>query len=158
MVEGDKSGLNMPTGIPAQYQEEYAVVADMITDFCKDRFDDEFENLCLHALQKLCRKRTEPMVTGRNNMWAAGIIYAIAQNCNMIGNNGNMLLGRPKDRLKSDDLCQALGVSKGGVSEKAKAIRKELAITQGKEEWLLPSQREGSRVLKDFNKVMRGMR
>ena len=98
------------------------------------------------------------MATGRNNMWAAGIIYAISQNCNMIGNNGNMLIGRPGYRLKSDDLCAALGVSKGGVSEKAKAIRKELAITQNKEEWLLPSQREGSRVLKDFNKAMRMLR
>ena len=134
------------------------IISGMISDYCEGRFDEEFEALCLHALQKLCRKRTEPMASGRNNMWAAGVIYAISQNCNMIGNNGNMLIGRPRYRLKSDDLCAALGVSKGGVSEKAKAIRKELAITQGKEEWLLPSQREGSRVLKDFNKVMRRMR
>ena len=149
---------NMPTGIPPKYQDKYAIIAEMITSYCEDRFDDDFTDLCLHALQKLCRKRTEPMASGRNNMWAAGIIYAISQNCNMIGNNGNMLLGRPGYRLKSDDLCEALGVSKGGVSEKAKAIRKELAITQGKEEWLLPSQREGSRVLKDFNKVMRRLK
>ena len=148
-------GSNMPTGMPPKYQDKYAIIAEMITSYCEDRFDDDFTDLCLHALQKLCRKRTEPMVTGRNNMWAAGIIYVISQDCNMIGNNGNMLIGRPGYRLKSDDLCEALGVSKGGVSEKAKAIRKELAITQNKEEWLLPSQREGSRVLKDFNKVMR---
>ena len=151
-------GSNMPTGMPPKYQDKYAIIAEMITSYCEGRFDDDFKDLCLHALQKLCRKRTEPMASGRNNMWAAGIIYAISQNCNMIGNNGNMLIGRPGYRLKSDDLCEALGVSKGGVSEKAKAIRKELAITQGKEEWLLPSQREGSRVLKDFNKVMRRLK
>ena len=149
---------NMPSAIPPKYQEKYVIIAEMITSYCGERFDDDFKELCLHALQKLCRKRTEPMASGRNNMWAAGIIYTISQNCNMIGNNGNVLLGRPGYRLKSDDLCEALGVSKGGVSEKAKAIRKELAITQGKEEWLLPSQREGSRVLKDFNKVMRRLK
>ena len=110
--------------IPPQYHEKYAIIAEMITSYCNSRFDDDFTLLCIHALQKLCRKRTEPMASGKNNMWAAGIIYAIAQNCNMIGNNGNMLLGRPKYKLKSDDLCEALGVSKGGVSEKAKAIRK----------------------------------
>ncbi|MBR1671036.1 MAG: hypothetical protein IJ695_10100 [Butyrivibrio sp.] len=158
MVEGNKKELNLPTGIPPQFREKYTVIAGVISAYCEDRFDDDFKALCLHALQKLCRKRTEPMASGRNNMWAAGIIYAIAQNCNMIGNNGNMLIGRPGYRLKSDDLCAALGASKGGVSEKAKAIRKELAITQNKEEWLLPSQREGSRVLKDFNKVMRILR
>ena len=155
MVEGDKKKMSLPAGIPPQFQEKYTVIAEMISSYCSSRFDEEFTGLCLYALQKLCRKRTEPMATGRNNMWVAGIIYAIAQNCNMIGNNGNMLLGRPKYRLKSDDLCESLGVSKGGVSEKAKAIRKELAITQRKEEWLLPSQRERSRVLKDFNKAMR---
>ena len=144
-----------PTGIPPQYREKYEAISSKIVSFCDERFDDEFTELCLRALQKLCRKRTKPMAAGRNNMWAAGIIYAIAQNCNMIGNNGNMLIGRPKYRLKSDDLCEALGVSKGGVSEKAKAVREELTITQGKEEWLLPSQREGSRVLKNFNKVIR---
>ena len=149
---------NMPSGIPPKYQEKYAVISEMITSYCGDRFDDGFKDLCLHALQKLCRKRTEPMATGRNNMWAAGIIYAMAQNCNMIGNNGNMLIGRPRYRLKSDDLCEAFGVSKGGVSEKAKVIRKELAITQGKEEWLLPSQRDDSRVLKDFNKALRRLK
>ena len=150
--------MNAPTGIPPQYQGKYAVISNMITSYCKDRLDDDFADICFHALQKLCRKRTEPMASGRNNMWAAGIIYAISQNCNMIGNNGNMLIGRPGYRLKSDDLCAALGVSKGGVSEKAKAIRKELAITQNKEEWLLPSQREGIKVLKDFNKAMRMLR
>ena len=157
MVE-DKKGFNLPNGIPPKYQEKYVIISGMISDYCEGRFDNNFRDLCLNALQKLCRKRTEPMATGRNNMWAAGIIYAISQNCNMIGNNGNMLIGRPGYRLKSDDLCAALGVSKGGVSEKAKAIRKELAITQNKEEWLLPSQREGNRVLKDFNKVMRILR
>ena len=146
---------NLPAGIPPQYQEKYAIIADMLTSYCDGRFDDDFRALCLHALQKLCRKKTEPMATGRNNMWAAGIIYAISQNCNMIGNNGDMLIGRPRYRLQADDLCAALGVSKGGVSEKAKAIRKELAIKQSKEEWLLPSQRERSRVVKDFNKMMR---
>ena len=70
----------------------YAIISDMIVSYCESRFDEEFTDICLHALQKLCRKRTEPMSAGRNNMWAAGIIYAIAQNCNMIGNNGNMLL------------------------------------------------------------------
>ena len=146
---------NLPTGIPQQYQEKYAIIAEKIVSYCDGRFDDDFTELCLYALQKLCRKRTEPMATGRNNMWAAGIIYAISQNCNMIGNNGDMLIGRPRYRLKSDDLCVVLGVSKGSVSEKAKAIRKELAIKQSKEEWLLPSQRERSRVIKDFNKAVR---
>ena len=117
----------------------------MITAFCDEHLDDEFADLSLHALQKLCRKRTESMALGRDNMWAAGMVYAITQNCNAIGNNGDMLLGRPKYRLKADDYCDGFGGSKGGVAEKAKSVRKELGITQGKEEWLIPSMREGLR-------------
>jgi len=62
-------------------------------------------------------------------MWAAGIIYAVSQNCNMIGNGGDWLLGRPSYRLNPDELCENLEVSKGGVSGKAKTIRKELGMT-----------------------------
>lgn len=150
--------VDIPSNIPPQFRSKYENIAGMITAFCDEHLDEEFADLSLHALQKLCRKRTEPMASGRDNMWAAGIDYVISQNCNAIGNNGDMLLGRPKYRLKADDFCDGFGVSKGGVAEKAKTISKELGITQGKEEWLIPSMREGAEVVKAFNRVLRGRR
>ncbi len=151
--------MRTPTNIPQKYAGKYEEIADMIISFCnKENYDGEFTDLCLHALQKLTRKKTEPLATGKNNMWAAGIVYAMAQNCNMIGNNGNIFLGRPEYRLKPEEVCREFCVSKGGVSEKAKAIRKELSITQEREEWLLPSQREGAATLKTMSMLMNRMK
>lgn len=151
--------MKTPTNIPQIYVRKYEEIADMIISFCsKENYDGEFTDLCLHALQKLARKKTEPLGAGKNNIWAAGIVYAMAQNCNMIGNNGNIFLGRPKYRLKPEEVCREFSVSKGGVSEKAKAIRKELSITQDKEEWLLPSQREGAATMKTMSMLLNRMK
>lgn len=148
--------VDVPGNIPEKYQDKYAEIAEDIVLFCEEHLDSEFSELCIHALQKLCRKKTDPMASGRNNMWTAGIIYAIAQNCNVIGNNGKMLIGRPRYRLKADDICAEFGVSKGGVSEKAKAIRKELSITQNKNEWLIPSMHDANNVRKDLERLLQG--
>ena len=98
------------------------------------------------------------MATGRDNMWAAGIVYTICQNCGVVGNDRYALLSRPKFQLSADEISGTFGVSKGGMSERAKFIREELGITRNKEEWLAPELHEGRKVLANFNKIMRGMR
>lgn len=138
----DRKKTDIPANIPQPYKEKYAVIVSMITPFCDEKLDDDYKALCIHALQKLCRKRTEPMAKGRDNMWAARIVYAIAQNCNLVGNNIDILMGRPKYHLTADEVSSYFGVSKGGMSEKAKAIREELSITKDREEWMIPSWRD----------------
>ena len=150
--------IDIPSNIPPKYRQKYADITERIIPFCEEYMDSDYSALCIHALQKLCRKKNEPMSSGKNNMWAAGIVYAIALNCNLIGNKGDLLLGRGKYKLKADDICGAFGVSKGGVAEKAKGIRKELAISQSKKEWLVPSMHDAARLRKDFDRLMRGLR
>ena len=53
--------------IPPHFRSKYESIAGMITAFCDERLEGEFADLSLHALQKLCRKRTEPMASGRDN-------------------------------------------------------------------------------------------
>ena len=144
--------------IPEAYRQRYETVAGMIIPFCQKHLNADYENLCIHALQKLCRKRNEPMSTGRDNMWAAGIVYAICQNCCVVGNDRYALLSRPKFRLSAEDISTAFGVSKGGMSERAKFIREELGITRNKAEWLAPELQEGAKVLAQFDRIMKGMR
>ena len=128
--------------IPQQFEEKYGRIAPLIISFCDEKLDNDYKDLCIHALQKLCRKRTVPLSTGKDNMWAAGIVYAIAQNCNLIGNNIDILMGRPKFHLTSDEVSSYFGVSKGAMSEKAKRIRTELTITKDREEWMIPEWRD----------------
>ena len=144
--------------IPEAYRQRYETVAGMIIPFCREHLNADYENLCVHTLQKLCRKRNEPMSTGRDNMWAAGIVYAICQNCCVVGNDRYALLSHPKFRLSADEISGSFGVSKGGMSERAKFIREELGITRNKAEWLAPELQEGAKVLAQFDRIMKGMR
>lgn len=82
--------------------------------------DDEYKELCIQAPQKLCRKKAEPISTGRNNMWAAGIVYAIAQNCNLMGNR-DFFMSIPAFHLSADDVSSYFGVSKGGHVRKSES-------------------------------------
>lgn len=147
--------IEIPSTIPQPYKEKYGNIAVMIVSFCDEKLDDEYKELCLHALQKLCRKRTEPMATGRDNMWAAGIVYAIAQNCNLVGNR-DIFMSTPEYQLSPDVVSSYFGVSKGGMSEKAKNIRKELNITKERDEWVTQKDRGyGGRTLLKMLKKMR---
>ena len=143
--------------IPENYKKKYADIAPLIAGFCTEYLDEEYSELCVRALQKLCRKRTEPMASGRNNMWAAGIVYVIVQNAGLVGKK-DMLMGVPKYKLSADTVASFFGVSKGGMSEKAKGIRKELAISPTKDEWLVPSRHESNAVRKGLDRLLRGKR
>ena len=134
-----------------EYQVHYDAIAAMITSFCDQYLDDDYKALCIHALDKLSLKSPFPFTKSRDNMWAAGIVYAITQNCYLIGNKYDIFSGRPKYHLTSDQVCDAFGVSKGGVSAKAKSIREELKITNTQNEWLPPS-------MHDMNTMMNNLR
>ena len=149
-------GVKLARSIPEQYHQKYLNIATQIVFFCQVyETEDAFKKICLKALGKLCRKNTEPLSSGRDYTWAAGIVYAIARNCNMLGNRGNFLLGTPRQSISADEISSFFKVSKGGVSEKSKIIQEELGITQSKSEWLLPSQSEMNDTLKSFGKLMR---
>ena len=128
----------------------YETVEDLITAFCNEKLDADYRKLCLKAL-----KRLQPE-TGNPHMWAAGIVYAIAQNAYFIGNKFDIFLGRPKYHLTSDEVATFFGVSKDGMTRKAKAIRETLKIHPDRDEWLTPELREsdGWKARKLLKKLM----
>ena len=145
----------IPANIPEKYKKKYADIAPVIEEFCAEYLDEEYKELCIHALQKLARKHTEPMASGRNNMWAAGIVYVIVQNAGLVGKR-DLFMGIPKYSISADIVASFFGVSKGGMSEKAKGIRKELAITPTKDEWLVPSLHRQNALRIGLDRILRG--
>lgn len=137
-----------------EYQIHYDTIASMITAFCDQHLDADYKVLCLHALDKLSRKRPFPFIKGRDNMWAAGIVYAIAQNCYLIGNRYDLLCGKPKYHFTSDEIAGAFGVSKGSASAKAKAIREQLGIRNDRNEWLPPDMHEINTMINDLRRAL----
>ncbi len=116
--------------VPKSMQAAYDGIEPMITDFCKQYLDDEYLELCLHLLEKLCRKRPSPLLKGNQNTWAAAIVYAIGSN--------NFIFDRSQPiHMTADELCAPFGSKKSTVSNKAREIREMFDIGYFDPEWQL---------------------
>lgn len=119
--------------IPKEMRPIYEDVSKLLMDYSKEYLNDEYEQLCLHALEKLCRKRPSPLKSGRRNTWAAGIVYAIGSN--------NFIFDKSQEiHMTAKELVEPFGISASTASSKARDIKKMLKIDYSKAEWCLPSQ------------------
>ena len=118
--------------VPKIMQEKYDELVAIIEPYCDELLNDEYKTLCIHALEKLCRKRPSPLTSGRARTWAAGIIYAIGQN-NFIFDKSQPI------HMTASELVKPLGVAKTTAASKATEIRKMLKIDPFNSEWVLAS-------------------
>ncbi|MBQ9349191.1 MAG: hypothetical protein IJT94_17935 [Oscillibacter sp.] len=121
--------------VPKAMQDKYNEIAAILEPYCDEYLDAEYKGLCLHALEKLCRKRPSPLLSGRPKTWTAGIVYAIGQT--------NFIFDKSQPvHMTATEIVEPLGVSTNTASAKATEIRKLLKIDRFSAEWMLPSQVE----------------
>jgi len=88
----------------------------LTSDFCNKYLDDEYKNLCEKLILKMSRKRKVPFMTGRIEIWAAAVIYALGQI--------NFLFDKSfEPYVAPRDICNYFGTKQSTVSQKAKYIR-----------------------------------
>ena len=127
-------------GVPKAMQSKYDELSSIIEPYCDEYLSEEYKTLCLHALEKLCRKRPSPLTSGRARTWAAGIIYAVAQN--------NFIFDKSQPvHMTAEELVEPLGVAKTTAASKAAEIRKMLKIDHFNAEWVLASDVEKNPML-----------
>lgn len=134
------NSIPTPAKIPKGMLEKYNEIAEMITQFSKEKLDEEYLELCLKALAKLCRKRPSPLLRGRTRTWACGIIYAIGSN--------NFIFDKSQDiNMTAAEIAQWFGLSKSTAGSKASEIMNILHISRMKVEYLLKSMIDSNPVL-----------
>jgi len=98
--------------IPKEIQDKFKEIGEMLIDFCDEKLNEDYEDLCLRLLEKLCRKRPSPLLSGKASTWAAGIAYAIGSN--------NFIFDKTQEiHLTANELASAFGVSSSTASSKA---------------------------------------
>lgn len=98
-------------------------IAQMVTTFCKERLDEEYEQLCEKMVRKLGRKRTKPLLTGRTEIWAAAVVYTVG--------TMNFLFDKSfEPYVSSADINDFFGTSSSTVAQKARTIRQLLKLSQ----------------------------
>ncbi len=119
--------------VPKEMRETYEEISKLLIEYSEEYLNKEYEELCLHALEKLCRKRPSPLKSGRSNTWAAGIVYAIGSN-NFIFDKSQPI------HMTAKELAAPFGVAASTASSKAAQIKKMLKINYSRAEWCLPSE------------------
>lgn len=107
-------------------------ITNLVDAFCKEHLNDEYATLCHKLVESLARKQPTPLVSGKPNSWACGIVRTIGW---------VNFLDDPKQQphMRMSAIDQAFGVSEGTGQGKSRDIRKMMKIHQLDPKWTLPS-------------------
>ena len=126
--------------IPDDVQPVFGVISRMVDDFCREHLNEEYAMLCRSLTEKLARKRPSPLVGGKPNTWACGIIRTIGW--------VNFLDDRSQTpHMKLTAIDKILGVAESTGQGKSKLIRTMLKIRQFDHHWTLPSKMEDNHAM-----------
>ncbi|MHB1152539.1 MAG: DUF6398 domain-containing protein [Eubacteriales bacterium] len=126
-------GVKVPKVMAAKYNE----IAEIISQFSDEKLNEEYKEITLRALAKLCRKRPSPLEKGRARTWACGIVYAIGSN-NFIFDKSQPI------NITAAEIAEWFGLAKGTASSKASEVTKILGLSYANPEFLLESVIEGN--------------
>jgi hypothetical protein len=114
-------------------QPAFEEIAGLVDAFCREHLNDEYADLCRRLTEKLARKRPSPLVGGRPNTWACGVVRTIGW-VNYLDDRSQ----QPHMKLTAID--KAFGVGESTGQGKSVLIRKMLKIRPMDPEWSLPSR------------------
>ena len=105
----------------------------MTDAFCREFLNEEYAELCRKLATALARKRPSPLLRGRLETWASGIVRTIGW-VNFLHDPSQT----PHLALLSID--QAFGIAESTGAAKLKTIRTMFRIRQLDPKWTLPSK------------------
>ncbi len=115
--------------------ESLAVIAGLVDAFCREHLNEEYAGLCRRLAEKLARKRPSPLVGGKPQTWACGIVRTVGW--------VNFLDDRSQTpHMKLTAIDKAFGVGESTGQGKSMLIRKTLKIRPMDPEWSLRSRIE----------------
>jgi hypothetical protein len=113
--------------------EPLNVIIGLIDQFCKQYLNEEYAVLCRTLAEKLARKRPSPLVSGRPNTWACGIVRTIGW-VNFLDDSSQ------KPHMKLTAIDNAFGVGESTGQGTSMLIRKMFKIRPMDPAWSLRSQ------------------
>lgn len=116
-------------------QQAVEEIAGLVDAFCREHLNDEYAELCRRLAEKLARKRPSPLVSGKPNTWACGIVRTIGW-VNFLDDRSQ------KPHMKLTAIDKTFGVSESAGQGKSMLIRKLLKIGPMDPEWSLRSRIE----------------
>jgi hypothetical protein len=121
---------------PANDTESVAAEITELTDgFCEEFLNEEYAKLCRELASALARKRPSPLLRGKRETWACGIVRTIGW-VNYLDDPAQ------KPHMKLPIIDRTFGVAESTGQGKSKSIRKMLKIGNFDLRWTLPSKKD----------------
>jgi hypothetical protein len=108
-------------------------LAQMTDAFCRAFLNEEYAVLCRKLVSSLARKRPSPLLRGRRETWASGVVRTVGW-ANFLHDPSQI----PHLRLYSID--EAFGIAESTGAAKLKEIRTMFRIRQLDPKWTLPNK------------------
>ena len=105
-----------------QLKEREARVIELAVAFCNEHLDEECAELCTKMIQKLGRKRSNPLQSGRVEIWAAASVYTICSINFMFSKSSRL-------SISSSDIAEYFGASGSTIAQKSRTIKDLLKIS-----------------------------
>lgn len=116
-------------------EENAKKLLEMTAGFCDKYLDEDYEQLCEKLILKMKRKRNVPFLSGKLEIWAASIIYALGRI--------NFLFDKSfEPYATADDICNYFETSKSTTSQKAKLILDTFKMSYYDEEFSTERMKE----------------
>ncbi len=123
--------------VPKAVKPAYSAIVSLTDDVCKNHLNEEYAELARLLAAALSRKRPSPILKGKPEIWACGIIHALG--------TINFLFDKSQTpHIRADKLAELFGVGKSSGANKAKFIRDTLNMHQFDPTWYLPSRIDSS--------------
>lgn len=129
-----RRNLSRPsTAVPSDVRPKYEAITALTDAFCKRHLNEEYAEMCRRLTVSLAQERPTPLVRGRAEVWACGIVRTIGW--------ANML-DDPKQSpyMKLIHIDPEFGVAESTGQGKSKAIRRMFGIGRLNVHWTLPSR------------------
>jgi hypothetical protein len=131
MAKRKADGAGKPEEIPSVFDE----IAALVEKFCREHLNEEYAVLCRKLTEKLARKRPSPLLSGKPETWACGIVRTIGW--------VNFLDDKTQTpHMKLPVIDKAFGVAESTGQGKSKTIRTMLKIRPMDPAWSLRSRIE----------------
>ena len=121
--------------VPKDMQARFDEITHLTDAFSQEYLNDEYMQLCRELVATLCRKRPSPLVRGKADTWACGIIHALGM-VNFLFDSSQA------PHLPASQIADSFGLSSSTMQAKSKQIRDLLGMYQMDPDWSLPSMVE----------------
>ena len=121
------------SAIPAPARPVYEAIVALTDTFCREQLNTEYATLCRRLAEKLARKRPSPLLSGKPETWACGLVRTIGW-VNFLDDSSQT------PHLKMTAIDKAFGVGESTGQGKSKTIRTLVKMRPFDPEWTLPSR------------------